>query len=138
MFGMSSMITWVFPTRPPPKIAALPPLRKGQMRSMTLMPVSRISADVDWSTNDGGSRWIGSRRTPFTGPFPSIGSPTTLKSRPRVSGPTGTVIGPPVRSEEHTSELQSLAYLVCRLLLEKKKKKIEKECYELCVMTKAK
>src|SRR5205823_8073581 len=29
----------------------------------------------------------------------------------------------PPRSEEHTSELQSLAYLVCRLLLEKKKKK---------------
>src|SRR5205823_12953126 len=28
----------------------------------------------------------------------------------------------PLRSEEHTSELQSLAYLVCRLLLEKKKK----------------
>src|SRR3712207_8423803 len=31
--------------------------------------------------------------------------------------------GPP-RSEEHTSELQSRQYLVCRLLLEKKKKKI--------------
>src|SRR5205823_8154437 len=29
-----------------------------------------------------------------------------------------------IRSEEHTSELQSLAYLVCRLLLEKKKKNI--------------
>src|SRR2546425_4975466 len=29
------------------------------------------------------------------------------------------------RSEEHTSELQSLAYLVCRLLLEKKKKKTD-------------
>src|SRR5229473_4643452 len=29
---------------------------------------------------------------------------------------------PSWRSEEHTSELQSLAYLVCRLLLEKKKK----------------
>src|SRR2546425_6385614 len=28
------------------------------------------------------------------------------------------------RSEEHTSELQSLAYLVCRLLLEKKKNKL--------------
>src|SRR2546425_8087115 len=27
------------------------------------------------------------------------------------------------RSEEHTSELQSLAYLVCRLLLEKKKRR---------------
>src|SRR2546425_3995192 len=31
--------------------------------------------------------------------------------------------GNSLRSEEHTSELQSLAYLVCRLLLEKKKKK---------------
>src|SRR3712207_8800120 len=29
----------------------------------------------------------------------------------------------PPRSEEHTSELQSRQYLVCRLLLEKKKKK---------------
>src|SRR2546425_5247234 len=32
------------------------------------------------------------------------------------------------RSEEHTSELQSLAYLVCRLLLEKKKKDKEPLC----------
>src|SRR2546425_5135092 len=32
--------------------------------------------------------------------------------------------GPGDRSEEHTSELQSLAYLVCRLLLEKKKNRI--------------
>src|SRR5438045_7050454 len=30
---------------------------------------------------------------------------------------------PPTRSEEHTSELQSLRHLVCRLLLEKKKSK---------------
>src|SRR2546425_5960179 len=37
-------------------------------------------------------------------------------SRRRSSGPRGVS-----RSEEHTSELQSLAYLVCRLLLEKKK-----------------
>src|SRR3989441_4509212 len=29
------------------------------------------------------------------------------------------------RSEEHTSELQSLAYLVCRLLLEKKKRRFQ-------------
>src|SRR5687767_15381971 len=33
-----------------------------------------------------------------------------------------TTEGGPIRSEEHTSELQSLAYLVCSLLLEKKKK----------------
>src|SRR2546425_6715305 len=38
------------------------------------------------------------------------------------------------RSEEHTSELQSLAYLVCRLLLEKKKKKkktTRKQCHHI-------
>src|SRR5262245_65160464 len=32
-----------------------------------------------------------------------------------------------LRSEEHTSELQSLRHLVCRLLLEKKKKKDNKQ-----------
>src|SRR5437764_5869112 len=32
------------------------------------------------------------------------------------------------RSEEHTSELQSPMYLVCRLLLEKKKKHDDREC----------
>src|SRR2546425_6368328 len=41
------------------------------------------------------------------------------------------------RSEEHTSELQSLAYLVCRLLLEKKKKTkrtttVEDYSYHIC------
>src|SRR5712675_1955198 len=36
------------------------------------------------------------------------------------SGPTG--VPWPTRSEEHTSELQSRLHLVCRLLLEKKKK----------------
>src|SRR2546427_7049660 len=33
-------------------------------------------------------------------------------------------LGPALRSEEHTSELQSQSNLVCRLLLEKKKKNI--------------
>src|SRR2546425_5504092 len=36
---------------------------------------------------------------------------------------TSTTSSLRTRSEEHTSELQSLAYLVCRLLLEKKKKR---------------
>src|SRR2546425_7569014 len=39
------------------------------------------------------------------------------------------------RSEEHTSELQSLAYLVCRLLLEKKKK--ENMVSRMCVYDRA-
>src|SRR5262245_65233320 len=44
---------------------------------------------------------------------PAAGHPDLRRGRPR-SGR---------RSEEHTSELQSLRHLVCRLLLEKKKKK---------------
>src|SRR2546425_4897390 len=39
---------------------------------------------------------------------------------------TPLVVDGVMRSEEHTSELQSLAYLVCRLLLEKKKQ--EQDC----------
>src|SRR2546425_9205152 len=57
-----------------------------------------------------------------TRPFPSI------LSSGDVAGQLAERIGFPIevlemRSEVHTSELQSLAYLVCRLLLEKKKTK---------------
>src|SRR3989441_6281340 len=41
---------------------------------------------------------------------------------PVLGGATVVALLTFLRSEEHTSELQSLAYLVCRLLLEKKKK----------------
>src|SRR2546426_12205065 len=53
------------------------------------------------------------------------GSPGTLGSRPRGgrSERRGAGRGLVSRSEEHTSELQSPCNLVCRLLLEKKKKK---------------
>src|SRR2546425_7012016 len=68
----------------------------------TLFPYTTLfrSRSVDGST----------RRTP----------PVTLTKTSRL--PNGR---PPqrVRSEEHTSELQSLAYLVCRLLLEKKNRR---------------
>src|SRR5262245_62827278 len=48
-----------------------------------------------------------------------------IRARQRQSRPSQI---PSVRrSEEHTSELQSLRHLVCRLLLEKKKKKKKKE-----------
>src|SRR2546430_3564994 len=44
-------------------------------------------------------------------------------SPPRASYPSKTsLLSPSLRSEEHTSELQSQSNLVCRLLLEKKKK----------------
>src|SRR3712207_7317434 len=55
-------------------------------------------------------------------------SPATATGRPRVrpaceaSSQTSRCAKVKGRSEEHTSELQSRQYLVCRLLLEKKKK----------------
>src|SRR5438093_7039330 len=69
--------------------------------------------------------------------------------RPREPAPeVGRLLGEPLpvgelRSEEHTSELQSLTNLVCRLLLEKKKKTMSKHvsdatsgvvvlCYSSC------
>src|SRR2546425_2853681 len=45
----------------------------------------------------------------------------------QAGGAAPPVPGDEDRSEEHTSELQSLAYLVCRLLLEKKKKEPERK-----------
>src|SRR5687767_15635130 len=48
----------------------------------------------------------------------------TLRSISLRDTSAGTGLTATVRSEEHTSELQSLAYLVCRLLLEKKKRSI--------------
>src|SRR3712207_8648522 len=75
---------------------------------------------------------------PYTTLFRSAGSEPP-SDFPVVAGkiavaPPGLEPGPPegrefklcaVRSEEHTSELQSRQYLVCRLLLEKKKHNTE-------------
>src|SRR2546425_3387975 len=61
-----------------------------------------------------------SRRGADTGNTSSIASPNSSSRFPMANRAQG--FDPTVRSEEHTSELQSLAYLVCRLLLEKKKK----------------
>src|SRR3989449_4215146 len=44
---------------------------------------------------------------------------------PRTAGEAAATFGIKIRSEEHTSELQSRLHLVCRLLLEKKKKKTQ-------------
>src|SRR5690606_40702043 len=48
--------------------------------------------------------------------------PSAVRPTVRPSGPAGSQVATAVRSEEHTSELQSRENLVCRLLLEKKKK----------------
>src|SRR2546427_8465826 len=70
----------------------------------------------------------------------SEASATSLMCRGRLSTPVCSPLGPilkpnlvaiTTRSEEHTSELQSQSNLVCRLLLEKKKKKTNKHSYTI-------
>src|SRR5437762_1702848 len=53
-----------------------------------------------------------------------LGQGLAAAARDAAAGAVGQLVGDAVdlRSEEHTSELQSPMYLVCRLLLEKKKK----------------
>src|SRR5207244_7729243 len=62
------------------------------------------------------SNFQSAKRLPVTG----IADADTMRSLGLVVAP---VVPLPQRSEEHTSELQSPDHLVCRLLLEKKKKK---------------
>src|SRR2546425_7062386 len=102
-----------------------------------------------WKTNNAGRTWNSAFDSQNVG---SIGAIGVAPSNPNVvyvgtgeadmrdsiqfgdgmyksidGGKTWTHIGlEKTRSEEHTSELQSLAYLVCRLLLEKKKKNKKK------------
>src|SRR5437870_5965996 len=56
--------------------------------------------------------------TLFRSPLPALGWRTAVALGEYCRSTCGTA-----RSEEHTSELQSRGHLVCRLLLEKKKKK---------------
>src|SRR2546425_842019 len=80
-------------------------------RTATRMTIPQLDPDLilrSWTTLvDVDRDWVPS----------SVG--TSLYIRPTIIA-SEPFLG---RSEEHTSELQSLAYLVCRLLLEKKKKK---------------
>src|ERR1035438_10771904 len=68
-----------------------------------------------------------SRAYPATRPVQPMPDTTATLSRSALDSSSARVKQlTVVRSEEHTSELQSLRHLVCRLLLEKKKKKKEK------------
>src|SRR5205823_6970050 len=67
------------------------------------LPISRSSSKPPWAGAAAACAW-----------FPTPCNSMRCSKRPRAKRTR--------RSEEHTSELQSLAYLVCRLLLEKKKR----------------
>ena len=96
MFRISSWIITVFPTPAPPKSPTLPPLRNGQIRSITLIPVSSISLPVVCEVSGGESLCIESFSLPSTAGLPSIALPVTSNILPRTLSPTGTDIGAPV------------------------------------------
>src|SRR2546425_1388743 len=70
---------------------------------------------------------------PIASPSPRLCSPMPSAIRKAIASLRWAASAPDVtlrRSEEHTSELQSLAYLVCRLLLEKKKEEKHPYAYQ--------
>src|SRR2546429_7292227 len=87
----------------------------------TLFPYTTLFRSVTYLVSSDNVHWtsVGQVNTP------AVGS-GNLSKKYRVTdlSVTGRYVQIQVRSEEHTSELQSRLHLVCRLLLEKKKSKI--------------
>src|SRR5262245_64077857 len=91
--------------RPPPRSTLFP--YTTLFRSFVQCLDAR-TGNVLWKERLGGDLW---------------GSALLAAGRLYLTSLEGTTFVLAARSEEHTSELQSLRHLVCRLLLEKKKKK---------------
>src|SRR3712207_8313999 len=75
----------------------------------------RLSSDIGWCRSHSHASWTMAVRSLG---LPDLDTPCSCRADPLCHG-----VG---RSEEHTSELQSRQYLVCRLLLEKKKNKLRR------------
>src|SRR5690606_39855302 len=99
------------------------------------MRTTRRSVVEKWNTDGADAPWVWlcMAQIPILGFEPAtlspnreggtvrVGEPGIGTGRPRRASHTARPITLSVRSEEHTSELQSRENLVCRLLLEKKK-----------------
>src|SRR3712207_6969269 len=91
----------------------------------TLFPYTTLFRSGGAETRSGGDR-VGLRkdRAQEDSQYQcTVHGPGHEACRERRGPRQGWPIPPPDRSEEHTSELQSRQYLVCRLLLEKKKRR---------------
>src|SRR3989441_7629698 len=91
----------------------------------TLFPYTTLFRSVAAALRDAGMEVIytGLHQTPEMITQAAIQEDVDVVGLSILSGAHLTLFPRVKRSEEHTSELQSLAYLVCRLLLEKKKQK---------------
>src|SRR2546429_6433460 len=94
------------------RVSRLAPLKVCERNNVS----GTIGAELRAST----SRKPSSATTPITRAPSTRGVPTPRE--PASSSPYTSSVTSSVRSEEHTSELQSRLHLVCRLLLEKKNK----------------
>ena len=93
------IISWmstVLPTPAPPNRPIFPPLTYGVRRSMTLIPVSRISVLPSSWSKAGGLRWMDHCSPSRPSPGSSRQSPRALNTCPLTVSPTGTEIGLPV------------------------------------------
>src|SRR5687768_17813771 len=105
---------------------------------MTPRKSANRMASMYWSTNGAVKAFV--EATPISGPVCIEMNPSATRMacdpmaftmlqtvaplrRPSSMAASVSAVSPDCRSEEHTSELQSRLHLVCRLLLEKKKKK---------------
>src|SRR3712207_8690077 len=90
----------------------------------TLFPYTTLFRSVATGAADGYGRIAGTPAVALLHLGPGLANGlANLHNARRARTPLVTVVGEhATRSEEHTSELQSRQYLVCRLLLEKKKK----------------
>src|SRR5205823_11554878 len=133
LFGFMVTLWIVWSSEPMPLDHGIVLFTAPDGRSMISMPFPSFSSirpsednatAVVWSKNSNGLKWRGlgfCTGSLFEWAFPT--GKLRLQSRfHEVIDYRGIqdALGEIVRSEEHTSELQSLAYLVCRLLLEKK------------------
>src|SRR3712207_7927944 len=88
----------------------------------TLFPYTTLFRSNSSSSSSGGREMV-PERSSISSSLPFSASRRTLAIfRPGATGRGRFATRRAGRSEEHTSELQSRQYLVCRLLLEKKKK----------------
>src|SRR2546427_7914727 len=88
----------------------------------TLFPYTTLFRSASWSGDGHGKSWwenkLGGRHA---GAWQGLRAKTERKVQ-RQKTASAKSESPEIRSEEHTSELQSQSNLVCRLLLEKKKR----------------
>src|SRR5690242_20866164 len=104
------------------------PAPVGRSKARSLKSSVNRKSVFDVIARDGFVRHYGDGEVSSTG----VNTMSVLSESPRLPGTELAPLRAKFRSEEHTSELQSHVNLVCRLLLEKKKKKAHTGYRGLC------